>query len=303
MDRLRAYQVFVAIVARGGFGRAAVDLSMSPANVSRNVQQLEASLGTRLLERTSRRLALTDSGRDVYERARRVLDEIADLETSFADPDSAARGRLRINAPMTFGLAWLAPLLPEFAAQHPAVELDIRYNDRVIEMTEEAFDVALRISPSGSESQVSRKVARTRMLLCAAPSLLAQTGDAESSETLRSLPRIGYQFSDTENVWSLLAPDGSRREIDSPCAVICANGFGMKAAVLHGDGAALLPEFLVHRELASGEIVQCLPAFHSEAMDIRIVYVGRRHLARPARLFIDFVVERFRRVPWESPRR
>ncbi|GAB4065141.1 LysR family transcriptional regulator [Ancylobacter sonchi] len=303
MDRLRAYQVFVAIVARGGFGRAAAELGMSPANVSRHVQQLEASLGTRLLERTSRRLALTDSGRDVYERARRVLDDIADLEGNFADPDRAARGRLRINAPMTFGLSWLAPLLPEFAARHPAIELDIHYNDRVIEMTEEAFDVALRISPAGPESQVSRKVASTGMLLCAAPSLLARTGNTENIETLRSLPRVGYQFSDTGNLWSLLAPDGSRQEVDTPCAVICANGFGMKAAVLRGEGVALLPDFLVHRELASGEIVQCLPTCRSEAMDIRIVYAGRRHLARPARLFIDFIVERFRRPPWEAMRR
>ncbi|MBS7546194.1 LysR family transcriptional regulator [Ancylobacter oerskovii] len=303
MDRLRAYQVFVAVVARNGFGRAAAELGISPANVSRHVQQLEASLGARLLERSSRRLALTDAGRNVYERARRVLDDIAELETSFADPDSAARGRLRVNAPLTFGLVWLAPLLPEFAGRHPAIDLDIRYSDRVVEMTEEAFDVALRISPAGPESHVSRRVASTRMRLCAAPSLLARIGNVGDVDTLLSLPRIGYQFSDTGNVWSLLAPDGFRREIDTPCAVTCASGLGMKAAMQRGEGVALLPDFLIHRELASGEIVSLLPAYRNEAMDIRIVYAGRRHLARPVRLFIDFVAESFRRPPWDAPGR
>lgn len=301
MDRLRAYQVFVAIVARGGFSRAAAELGISPANVSRHVQQLEASLGTRLLERTSRRLELTDSGRDLYERARRLLDEVADIESAFADPGGAVRGRLRINAPMTFGLTWLVQLLPEFAAKHPGVELDVHYNDRLVEMSEEAFDVALRISPSGPESHVTRRIATTRMLVCAAPSLLTRTDDAEAFDTVRSLPRIGYQFSDTLNVWSLLAPDGSGQEVDTPCSHICANGFGMKAAVMRGEGIALLPEFLVHREIASGEIVECLSIFQIQAMDIRVVYVGHRHLPRSARLFIDFLSERFRRPPWRQP--
>lgn len=298
MDRLRAYEVFATIVACGGFNRAAAELAISPANVSRHVQQLEQALGTRLLERTSRRLELTDSGRELYARVRTILDEVADLENGLTADGKAARGRLRVNAPLTFGLAWLNPLITSFAENHPAIELDLHYSDRVIEMADESFDVALRISRAGAESLVSRRVTATRMLVCASPALLAGKGEIVGVETLRSLPRAGYLFSDSANAWTLDAADGTNHAVDTPCAIMCANGLGLKASVLRAEAIALLPEFLVHRELLSGQIVEVLPALRAEAMDVRIVYADRRHLARRARLFIDFVVDGFRRTPW-----
>lgn len=298
MDRLRSYEVFATIVASGGFNRAAAELAISPANVSRHIQQLEQALGTRLLERTSRRMELTDSGRELYTRARTILDEVADLEGGLTADSRTARGRLRVNAPLTFGLAWLNPLITGFAENHPAIELDIHYSDRVIEMADESFDVALRISRAGAESLVSRRVATTRMLVCAAPTLLAGEGEIAHVEDLRGLPRAGYLFSDSANVWTLEATDGTRHAIDTPCTTMCANGLGLKATVLRADAIALLPEFLVQRELLSGQIVEVLPTLRADAMDVRIVYAHRRHLARRARLFIDFVVESFNRVPW-----
>jgi DNA-binding transcriptional LysR family regulator len=301
MDRLRAYQVFAVIVARGGFARAASELQTSPANVSRLIQQLELGLGTKLLERTSRRLQLTDSGREVYERVRGILDEVAELEAGFAEQGKAASGRIKINAPMTFGQLWLSPLLPQFASRYPEIEIDIRYSDRLIEMAEDEFDVAVRISAVGAESHISRRLAHTQMLLCASPTLLGPAGSVEAVEMLRAMPRIGYLFSDSRNAWTLWAADGSRHEIDTPCAFTCANGFGMKAAALRGQGLVLLPDFLVHRELASGELTLAFPELHAEAMEIRMIYADRRHLSRRARLFIDFVADRFRRVPWDTP--
>ena len=298
MDRLRSYEVFATIVACGGFNRAAAELAISPANVSRHIQQLEQALGTRLLERTSRRMELTDSGRELYTRVRLILDEVADLEGDLTADGRAARGRLRINAPLTFGLAWLTPLITAFAENHPAIELDIHYSDRVIEMADESFDVALRISRAGAESLVSRRVATTQMRVCAAPTLLAGEGEIAHVEDLRGLPRAGYLFSDSANVWTLEAADGTRHAIDTPCTRMCANGLGLKATVLRGEAIALLPEFFVQRELLSGQIVEVLPTLRADAMDVRIIYAHRRHLARRARLFIDFLVESFHRVPW-----
>lgn len=298
MDRLRSYEVFATIVACGGFNRAAAELAISPANVSRHIQQLEQSLGTRLLERASRRMELTDSGRELYTRVRTILDEVADLENGLTAEGRTARGRLRVNAPLTFGLAWLNPLITAFAESHPAIELDLHYSDRVIEMADESFDVALRISRAGAESLVSRRVATTRMLVCASPTLLADAGDIVSVEGLRGLPRAGYLFSDRANVWTLDATDGTRHAIDTPCSAMCANGIGLKASVLRGEAIALLPEFLIHRELLSKQIVEVLPELRAEPMDLRMVYAHRQHLARRARLFIDFIAEGFRRPPW-----
>ena len=298
MDRLRSYEVFATIVACGGFNRAAAELAISPANVSRHIQQLELALGTRLLERTSRRMELTDSGRELYTRVRTILDEVADLESGLTAEGRTARGRLRVNAPLTFGFAWLNPLVTAFAESHPAIELDLRYSDRVIEMADESFDVALRISRAGAESLVSRRVATTRMLVCASPTLLAGKGEIVSVEDLRGLPRAGYLFSDSANVWTLDAADGTHHAIDTSCATMCANGLGLKATVLRAEAIALLPEFLIQRELVSGQIVEVLPTLRAEAMDVRIIYADRHHLARRSRLFIDFVVEACRRVPW-----
>lgn len=299
MDRLRSYEVFATIVACGGFNRAAAELAISPANVSRHIQQLEQALGTRLLERTSRRMELTDSGRELYARVRTILDEVADLESGLTADGRTARGRLRVNAPLTFGLTWLNPLITAFAENHPAIELDLHYSDRVIEMADESFDLALRISRAGAESLVSRRVATTRMLVCASPGLLAGKGEIVSVEGLRGLPRAGYLFSDSANAWTLDAVDGTRHAIETPCTTMCANGLGLKATVLRAEAIALLPEFLVHGELRSGQIVEVLPALRAEPMDVRIVYAHRRHLARRARLFIDFVVDRFRDIPWQ----
>jgi DNA-binding transcriptional LysR family regulator len=149
MDRLRAFEMFAAVVARGGFTRAAQALDTSPANVTRYVNELEAHLGTRLLNRTSRKLSLTEIGKALYERCRSILEEVAEAEAIASSSSVQPRGRLRVNAPLSFGVRHLAPLWPAFLEIYPDVELDIDLSDRIVDIVEEGYDLAIRISSDG----------------------------------------------------------------------------------------------------------------------------------------------------------
>jgi DNA-binding transcriptional LysR family regulator len=149
MDRLRAYEVFTTVVAKNGFARAADALDTSPANVTRYVAELEAHLGARLLNRTSRRLSLTEAGAALYDRLRHVLDDVAEAEAAASADSHAPRGRLRINAPLSFGVLHLAPLWPRFMAAYPDVDLDVSLSDRVVDLVDEGYDLAIRISRGG----------------------------------------------------------------------------------------------------------------------------------------------------------
>src|ERR1700746_3642380 len=167
MDRLRAFEVFVTVVSQGSFTRAADKLDTSPANVTRYVNELEASLGARLLNRTSRRLSLTETGRTLYDRALSILEDMAEAEAIASAAAIQPRGRLRVNAPLSFGIRHLAPLWPRFSARYPDIELDVSLVDRVVDLVEEGYDLAVRISSGGSPALIRRQLAPPRPIICA----------------------------------------------------------------------------------------------------------------------------------------
>jgi DNA-binding transcriptional LysR family regulator len=168
MDRLKAMEVFVEVVRKNGFARAAEALDTSPANVTRIMADLEAHLGTRLLNRSSRKMSLTESGEALYERAKAIVEDMAEVEALASSTSMKARGLLRINAPLSFGILHLAPLWGKFMALHPEVELDVALVDRVVDIVEEGYDMAIRISRAGSTAHAARKLATSRNICCAA---------------------------------------------------------------------------------------------------------------------------------------
>jgi DNA-binding transcriptional LysR family regulator len=168
MDRLRAFEVFVTVVIKGSFTKAADALDTSPANVTRYVNELEAHLGSRLLNRSSRRLSMTEAGEAVYERAKSILEDVAETEALAGTASLQPRGRLRVNAPLSFGVLVLAPMWPRFMARYPDVELDVVLIDRVVDIVEEGYDLAIRISRSGSTAHIARRLSRSRNIVCAA---------------------------------------------------------------------------------------------------------------------------------------
>jgi DNA-binding transcriptional LysR family regulator len=300
MDRLRAFEVFVAVVARQGFARAAEALDTSPANVTRYIAELEAHLGTRLLNRHSRKLSLTDSGQALYERARSILDEVAEAEALSASHTLQPRGRLRVNAPVSFGILQLAPLWPKFLKKHPEVELEVSLIDRVVDLVEEGFDLGIRISRTGSTTHIARKLAVSRNIVCAAPGYLRQHGRPKAPADLAAHACIGYTFSATGDDWHLFDAHGQEHVVKVPSVMRANNGDTARAAALAGVGVIWQPSFLVGDDLRAGRLVPLLPGYRMADIDILAVYPSRRHLSAKVRVMIDFLADAFNGTPpWD----
>jgi DNA-binding transcriptional LysR family regulator len=301
MDRLRAFEVFAAVVANGSFIRAADTLDTSPANVSRYMKELEEGLGTQLLNRSSRRLSLTESGRAFYERVREILEDVAEAEATVSLHTAQPRGRLRINAPLSFGVLYLAPLWARFMALYPDLELDISLIDRVVELVEDGYDLAVRISSAGSQEHVSRKLVTAHSVICASPDYILRHGTAETLKDLMNHACIGYAFAANGDNWSLLDEAGMAHVVTAPCIMHCTNGHAMRAAALAGKGIVQLPTFMVGQDLEEGTLLPLLKRYRVPDIDVLAIYPSRRHLSAKVRVMIDFLVEAFRGTsPWDQ---
>jgi DNA-binding transcriptional LysR family regulator len=298
MDRLRAFEVFVSVVSRQGFARAAEALDTSPANVTRYVAELEAHLGTRLLNRHSRKLSLTESGEALYERARAILADVDEAEAVSSSATVRPQGRLRINAPLSFGLLHLAPRWPLFAQRHPAVELDVALIDRVVDVVDEGFDLAIRISRAGSATHAARRLATSRNVVCASPAYLREHGAPATPADLARHACVVYTHVGSE--WHLLSEDGKPHVVRVRAVMQTNNGDTATAAALAGLGIVWQPTFLIGTHLRAGSLVPLLPGFRVPDIDILAVYPSRRHLGAKVRAMIDFLAEEFSGVPpWD----
>jgi DNA-binding transcriptional LysR family regulator len=300
MDRLRAFEVFATVVAKGSFTRAADALDTSPANVTRYVSELESHLGTRLLNRTSRRLSLTESGEALYERAKSILEDVAEAETIASAAALHPRGRLRINVPVSFGMMHLAPLWPAFMVRHPDIELDIDLSDRVVDLVEEGYDLAVRISRSGSLTNVGRKLADSRNLLCASPAYLERAGAPQSLEELPRHSFLAYSLWTGGESLPFIDATGKTHSVRMTPIMHANNGGTLRAAAREGLGIINQPTFLVGEDIRAGRLVELLPDYRLPNIDILAVYPSRRHLSVKVRAMVDFLVERFHGTPsWD----
>jgi DNA-binding transcriptional LysR family regulator len=293
-------EVFVEVVRKEGFARAAEALDTSPANVTRYVSDLEAHLHTRLLNRSSRKMSLTASGEALFERAKSILDDVAEAEAIVASATMQPRGLLRINAPLSFGILHLAPLWPRFMAQYPDVQLDVALIDRVVDIVEEGYDMAIRISRTGSASHVARKLATSHNIVCAAPAYLEQHGTPRVPADLEQHRCIGYSYAATADEWAFTDEKGLAHPVKVPCVMHTNNGDTARAAALGGLGVIWQPGFLIGEDLRAGRLIRLLPEFTLPDIDIQAVYPSRRHLSAKVRVMIDFLVEAFRDTPpWD----
>jgi DNA-binding transcriptional LysR family regulator len=300
MDRLRAFEVFVTVVSRGSFTRAADALDTSPANVTRYVNELEAHLGTRLLNRTSRKLSLTEGGETLYARCKSILDDVAETEGLVSSASVEPRGRLRINAPVSFGILHLAPLWPEFMRKYPRVELDVSLIDRVVDIVEEGYDLAIRISRAGSTSHAARKLATSRNTLCASPAYLARYGYPAAPADLVEHRCIGYAYAATGNEWQLIDSERKTHAVKVNYHMHTNNGDTARAAALAGQGVIWQPTFLIGNDLRAGTLIQLLPDYRLPDIDVLALYPSRRHLSAKIRAVVDFLVDAFGGVPpWD----
>ena len=292
MDRFLEMQTFNAVVEAGSFVRAAEALDMSKAAVSRYVVDMETRLGVRLLHRTTRRLSLTDEGQMFYARSKELLDELDEAEAEVTSRSEAATGLLRVNAPFTFGILHLAPLWGRFKAQNPKVTLDITLADRLVDLVEEGYDVAIRIATLESSTLVSKRLAGTRMVLCASPSYLAQHGTPQHPAELAGHAVISYVYWSTRDEWRFQGPEGPVSVKTNPI-MNTNSGDTCRAAALAHQGIVLQPSFLVGPDLAAGTLVELMPQYKSLEMGIYAVYPTRKHVSAKVRVLIEFLQQHF----------
>ena len=298
MEDLSAMAVFARVVEMESFSGAARALGLSKSAVSKRVGRLEDRMGLRLLNRTTRRLSLTEAGAAFYQGCRRVVAEAEAAERAVTRLASAPRGRLKVNAPMSFGVRHLAPALPDFMARYPELNVDLTLNDRVVDLVEEGFDLAIRIAPLAESSLIARRLAPNRLVLCAAPSYLAAHGAPRAVEDLKGHECLLYSYQAAGDVWRLCGPGGERR-LAVTGRLRINNGDALLAAALGGLGVALLPCFICGQDLRAGRLIQVLPAWSGPAdTAIAAVYPASRNLSPKVRVFVDFLTERFSGTPY-----
>ena len=294
---LQRLSSFLAVVRAGSFVGAADATDLSKAAVSRHVAQLEAQLGVRLLHRTTRRLSLTDDGQRFHARATELVAGLEELEAETASTGGEAIGRLRINAPLTFGNLHLAPLWPRFLAVNPKVALDITLNDRVVDLIEEGYDVAIRISHRLDPQLVSRRLATSRMMLCASPAYLDAHGTPTHPGDLAAHTIFAYSYWSTGDDWTFDGPDGAVTVHVDP-RIHTNSGDTCREAALQAQGIVLQPDFLVGPDLRDGRLVELMPTYRSLDLGVHAVYATRKHMPMKTRRLIDFLVGAFQGEAW-----
>ncbi|MFL5296537.1 MAG: LysR family transcriptional regulator [Phenylobacterium sp.] len=295
MDRFDEINAFAAVADARSFTQAARRLGVSSAQVSKLVARLENRLGARLLNRTTRDVSLTDTGRAYLERARTLLDDFEALEGSVRD-QGGPRGLLKVSAPVSFGASQLTPALLDFAAAYPDVSLDVSSTDRMVNLVEEGFDVAVRIGDLPDSSVIARKLAAVRMVTCAAPEYLDRAGTPATPQDLAGHEAIIDTNAREPTVWGY-GPPSDRIEVRVHGRLRFAGADACVAAAERGLGVTRTPAFAAADDLRAGRLIPLLCAYEPQLIHVHAAYPHARHLAAKVRAFVDFLAERYSGEP------
>ncbi|MEJ2454588.1 MAG: LysR family transcriptional regulator [Candidatus Thiodiazotropha sp.] len=300
MDPLTDIAVFVQVVDAGSFTAAAERLRLSKSVISKYVTRLEERLGARLLNRTTRRLSLTEVGRAFYERSRLGLQELEEAEAEVSRLQNAPRGTLKINCPMSFGIMHISPALPEFLARYPDLAVDMSLDDRRVDLVQESFDLAIRIGELPDSSLVARRLGPCRHVVCAAPGYFVRHGVPHTPEELRDHNAITFKYQDSPNEWHFRSAQGGIIRVPVQGNIQINNSLGLREALLREAGVTLTPTFVVGDDIKSGRLQAVLREYTALEVSIYAVYPQRRHLSPKVRAFLDFMLERISERPyWE----
>lgn len=292
MDRWQAINAFVAVVESGSFAKAAEKLDQSVSAVSRQVAELERHLDARLLQRTTRRLSLTEAGRAFHERAVQLLADLEEAEASAGAGGVTPRGTLKVTAPITYGTRVLAPLIASFTARHDQLRVDVDLSDRMVDIVDEGFDLAVRIGDIKSPLLVARRIGTTRLVCCASPAYLQRHGTPRSPDDLARHACLTYEYAALRHQWRFTGADGRELAVRVGGPLHANNGRMLAALAAEGAGIVCEPDFILAPELARGALVPVLPAWRLPAIPIHAAYASRRHLSAKVRAFVAFLAER-----------
>jgi len=300
MDRLTSLGVFVAAVEEGSLAAAARRFGLSAAMAGKHVSAIEAELNARLLQRTTRRLSLTDIGHTYYERCKRILEAFDEANREANDLQGTARGVLRVAAPVTFGAMHLGGVVARYLEDHPHVNVEVLLGDRYVDLIDTGVDVAIRIGRLQDPGLVTRRLAPCRMAVCASPAYLERHGTPRKPDDLRRAQRLAFSEAVSAGDWTLLDARNRPHVIDGPCRMAANNTQMLLAAALAGAGIAYGPTFVFGEHLARGELVELLPAYRAAELAIQAVYPSARRIPLKVRRFVDYLAGTFGdEPPWD----
>ena len=290
-------QVFVRVVEAGSLTAAADQLGMAKSAVSRRLADLERRLAARLLTRSTRRMSLTAAGQNYFERAAAVVAAADEADASVQAAGAQLRGRIRLAAPLSFGIAHLGPALHEFAARHPDIELDLDLNDRQVDLVGEGFDLAIRIARLEDSQLSARRLTGVRRVILASPDWWNRHGRPTTAAELRQHAALSYT-NEPQTGWQFRSPAGKRGVVHVPTTLRANNGEFLRDAAIAGLGVLLQPTFIVHEAVNRGELEAVMTDWDWQDLDVWAVYPTSRFLPERVRQLIDFLAERFGDRPY-----
>ena len=292
MDRLSSMATFAKTVELGSFSAAGEALGMSPQLVGKYVQTLEQQLGVRLLNRTTRRQHLTDIGSTFYERVKIILAEVEAAEALAAETRATPRGRLRIGAPVSFGIHALAPKLPDYLRACPEVSIDLSASNRYVDVIDEGFDAIFRVGELSDSSLIARPLAPYRLVLCASPAYLSAHAPILHPHDLAQHECLGFSHTELRTNWTFDGPNG-RVTVPVSGRLMADSGESLRSVAIAAMGLLLQPLELVQSELDTGRLVEVLPEFSVPTRPMHLLYAPDRRITPKLRSFIDFAVATF----------
>lgn len=298
MDRIEELITFRAVIDAGSFSGAADKLDMAASVVSRRISNLEHRLGAQLLNRTTRRMSVTDAGQRFYVRAGAVLNALEEAENEAADNRKSLQGLLRIAAPVTFGVKHLSPIISDFMHTHPDILIDLDLSDRRVDLVDEGFDLAVRIGKLKDSSHKARKLSDIKQVVCASPDFWAANGRPDHPDDLKSLPALTYTNTPTARDWPYIGPDGNSGYVRVNPRVSADNGDIIKDLGIAGHGVLCEPCFILHDAIESGQLVPALQTYTWYDMSLYLLWPEQAFVPARTRAFIDFTADRLGSNPY-----
>ena len=289
--------VFTKVVETRSFTGAAEQLGLPKSTVSRKLAQLEERLGVRLVQRTTRKLALTEIGEAYYERAARIVADLAAAEQVVTDMQATPRGRLRITAPIDLSSQYLGAIISQFGAVHPDVNVELDATDRVVDLIEEGFDLGIRIGPLPESTLIAKKLTSFESVLCASPAYLARRPAPTTVDEVEDHDKVLFVPSARTTGWTMVNGDQTF-ELSRPARFASNNILAVRAAVLAGAGLSAMADFMVACDIAEGRLVRVMDGWHSPSIDINAVYPARQNLPPRLSLFLEHLARSMSPPPW-----
>ncbi len=297
MGQLEDMHIFIRIVEAGGISRAADQLGMAKSAVSRRLVALEARIGVRLLNRTTRTSSLTDIGKNYYERAIKVVDDVVELNALAIDTNTSLTGVINLAAPLSFGLSHLSPAISDFINLHPELTININFSDRQVDLVEEGLDFAFRIADLKDSTLIARKVSPINHVLCASSKYLKKHSIPHTPDDLKNHQLLHYSISGT-NTWRLTDKKGKLYSVNIKAKMIANNGDFLKDMAIAGHGVLFSPTFIAWKAIEAGKLVPILTDFKLLSLNAYVVYPQARYLSQRSRILIDFFIKRFGDTPY-----